>query len=68
MKAQIEQQLELVDNARETLNRGVKVCPDCVPIWLESARLEERLGNVSKARSTLEVGRLKNVQRAAAVA
>jgi pre-mRNA-processing factor 6 len=61
MKAQIERQLDLVDAARETLARGVKVCADCVPMWLESSRLEEALGSVSKARSLLEVGRLKNV-------
>jgi pre-mRNA-processing factor 6 len=61
MKAQLEQQLEHVDAARETLSRAVRVCADCVPLWLEASRLEERSGLVSKARSLLEVGRLKNV-------
>jgi len=62
VKAQVEAQLERNEAARETLARGMKLCVDCVPMWIEGARLEETLGNVSKARSLLEVGRLKITQ------
>ena len=55
IRAQIERQVGRSEAARETLARGVKVCADCVPMWLEAAELEESLGNVAKARSLLEV-------------
>ncbi len=59
VKAQLLERLELFDEARETLSKGTKACPDCVPVWLGAARLEETRGNVSKARSILEIARLK---------
>ena len=62
IKAQLEEKLERYDAARETLARAVKLCPDCVPIWLTAAHLEERQGLGGKARSMLEVARLKNTQ------
>ena len=61
LRAQTERVMGQPDAARETLARGVKACAECVPMWLEAARLEESRGLVSKARSLLEVGRLKNV-------
>jgi len=61
IKGQIERQLGKMNDARETFARGVKVCSDCVPMWIEASRLEESQGCISKARSLLEVGRLKNV-------
>lgn len=50
-----------MDAARDTLARGMKSCVECVPMWLEASSLEEREGLVAKARSLLEVARLKNV-------
>ena len=62
IKAQIEERLERFDAARESLARAVKMCPDCVPVWSGAAALEEKQGQGSKARSILEVARLKNTQ------
>ena len=59
IKAQLLERLENYDAARETLSKGTKACPDCVPVWLGAARLEEARGQVSKARSILEIARLK---------
>lgn len=59
IKAQLLERLENYDAARETLSKGTKACPDCVPVWLGSARLEQAQGAVSKARSILEIARLK---------
>lgn len=41
-------------------NRGIKACPDSIPLWTLSAKLEMRLGHLPKARSILEKARVKN--------
>lgn len=46
--------------AREALAVGVKKCPQSVPLWLMSARLEEEVGVRIKARALLEKGRSLN--------
>jgi pre-mRNA-processing factor 6 len=43
-----------VDAARLAYAAGIKRCLDCVPLWVSAARLEERAGNVAKARALLE--------------
>ncbi|KAK3931821.1 Pre-mRNA-processing factor 6 [Frankliniella fusca] len=62
MKGQIEVQKNLKDAARETYNSGLKKVPagQSVALWLLLARLEESSGLLTKARSVLEKGRLKN--------
>lgn len=62
MKGQIEDQKKEKDAARETYNTGLKKVPagQSVPLWLLLARLEEHAGLLTKARSVLEKGRLKN--------
>lgn len=46
--------------ARENFNKALTHCSKCVPLWIMSARLEERAGMLIKARSKLERGRLLN--------
>ncbi|XP_034238152.1 pre-mRNA-processing factor 6 [Thrips palmi] len=62
MKGQIEDQKRERDAARETYNKGLKKVPaaQSVPLWLLLSRLEEQSGLLTKARSVLEKGRLKN--------
>lgn len=38
----------------------IKKCPSSVPIWRLLAHLEEKRGLLTKARSVLEKGRLRN--------
>jgi hypothetical protein len=38
----------------------LKRCPTSIPLWLLSARLEEKAGAVTRARAILERARLKN--------
>lgn len=46
------------DAARLAYAAGIKRCMDAIPLWVAAARLEERAGNVAKARALLEqVGR-----------
>jgi len=51
--------LKDVDRARKYVKAGLKECPRSVPLWLLSARAEEQAGGENKARSTLELARLK---------
>ena len=39
---------------------GIKRCLDAAPLWVAAARLEERAGNLPKARALLEQARLRN--------
>ena len=52
------------DAARLAYAAGIKRCLDCIPLWVSAARLEERAGNVAKARALLEQARLKNPKNA----
>jgi pre-mRNA-processing factor 6 len=45
--------------AKQMYREGVQRCPTSVPLWLLSSRLEEKLSGVTKARSVLELARLK---------
>ncbi|RMX50454.1 hypothetical protein pdam_00018315 [Pocillopora damicornis] len=60
MKGQIHEELDQLDNARESYKLGTKKCPHSVPIWLLLAKLEENAGHATKARSVLEQARQKN--------
>ena len=46
--------------ARENFNKALTHCSKSVPLWIMSARLEERAGMLIKARAKLERGRLLN--------
>ncbi|GMH51686.1 hypothetical protein TrRE_jg11345, partial [Triparma retinervis] len=51
------------EEGRKWYERGIKECgggEGGVILWIGVARLEERLGRIGKARSLLELGRLKN--------
>ena len=52
-----------VNEGRNWYERGIKECGSTeggVVLWISVARLEEKAGRVGKARSLLELGRLKN--------
>lgn len=40
----------------------LKKCPHSVALWLLLSRLEERVGQLTRARAILEKARLKNPQ------
>ncbi|WVQ82167.1 hypothetical protein IAT38_004295 [Cryptococcus sp. DSM 104549] len=46
--------------AQEAYTQGCRACQKSVPLWILSARLEEKGGRVIKARSVLERARLFN--------
>jgi pre-mRNA-processing factor 6 len=46
--------------ARAAYAQGCKACPKSIPLWILSARLEEKAGVVIKARGLLEKARLFN--------
>jgi pre-mRNA-processing factor 6 len=48
--------------ARAAYAQGCKSCPRSIPLWILSARLEEKAGVTIKARSLLEKGRLYNAK------
>ncbi|KAJ8601098.1 hypothetical protein CTAYLR_007845 [Chrysophaeum taylorii] len=50
----------LVAAARDVYRRGVQRCPKSAPLWKLAAALEERAFGPTKARSILELARLKN--------
>jgi len=57
-----------LERARKFYQRGLQSCPNNVILWIQASRLEERAGEfdsslrsgVTKARSLLELSRLKN--------
>lgn len=49
-----------IRSCRQWYKTGLRHCPTCIPLWIQSARYEERVANAMKARSVLELGRLKN--------
>ncbi|KAJ4306084.1 U4/U6 x U5 tri-snRNP complex subunit Prp1 [Collariella sp. IMI 366227] len=57
MKGQIYEDLNAPAQAREAYSTGVRAVPSSVPLWLLYSRLEERSGNVVKARSVLDRAR-----------
>lgn len=46
--------------ARDAYRQGLRNCPTSVPLWQLAARLELRTNGVVKARTLLELARLKN--------
>eukprot|EP00871_Galdieria_phlegrea_P002713 jgi/Galph1/3442/GphlegSOOS_G2112.1 len=48
-----------IDESRSVYTSGLKQCPNCVPLWISLARLEEKAGKVTKARAVLERARQK---------
>ncbi|KAK9898421.1 hypothetical protein P389DRAFT_166923 [Cystobasidium minutum MCA 4210] len=60
IKGQILQSKGDKSGARETYALGVKKCPNSVPLWILSARLEEESGLAIKARALLERARFHN--------
>ena len=46
--------------ARNAYAQGCKACPKSIPLWILSARLEEKAGVIIKARGLLERARLFN--------
>jgi len=46
--------------ARDFYQRGLRRCPKCAPLWIGAAALEERAFGATKARSILELARLRN--------
>ena len=44
----------------QAYQNGNRRCKGSIPLWRSSARLEEKLGSVGKARAILEQARLKN--------
>ncbi|KAJ0394493.1 hypothetical protein P43SY_009538 [Pythium insidiosum] len=48
------------DDAKKMYRAGLQHCPQSIPLWLLSSRLEEKAHGVVKARSVLEMARLKN--------
>ena len=53
--------LNNIEKARDFYQRGLKICPQCEVLWIMASLLEEKY-NVVKARSILDVSRLKNPQ------
>jgi pre-mRNA-processing factor 6 len=48
-----------LSRAREYYQKGLKQCPNSVPLWLLVVRLEEAARGANKARSMMELARLK---------
>ncbi|KAL3661512.1 hypothetical protein V7S43_013272 [Phytophthora oleae] len=48
------------EKAKKMYREGVQHCPKSIPLWTLSSRLEEKINGVTKARSVLELARLKN--------
>ena len=63
IKGQIYERRQELDKAREVYSLGVKKCPDSIPIWIMSARLEETTGNVMRARAILDKARIQNAKQ-----
>ncbi|KAG6610889.1 Pre-mRNA-processing factor [Phytophthora cinnamomi] len=48
------------EKAKKMYREGVQHCPKSIPLWTLASRLEEKMNGVTKARSVLEMARLKN--------
>ncbi|GBG24911.1 Pre-mRNA-processing factor 6 [Hondaea fermentalgiana] len=56
---------DAVQTARKLFLDGLKHCPHGVPLWLGAARLEREFVSPVKARSVLELARVKNADQPA---
>ncbi|KAF1335881.1 Pre-mrna-processing factor, partial [Globisporangium splendens] len=48
------------ERAKSMYRDGVQHCPKSISLWILSSRLEEKMNGVTKARSVLELARLKS--------
>ncbi|KAI9624055.1 hypothetical protein H4Q26_017066 [Puccinia striiformis f. sp. tritici PST-130] len=62
IKGQILESKEDVSGARSAYAVGTKKCPKCIPLWILSSRLEERVGMTIKARAIMERARHHNAK------
>lgn len=60
IKGQILESLNDNSGAREAYATGTKKCPNSIPLWIMSSRLEEKAGLAIKARAILERARFHN--------
>ncbi|CAI5731601.1 unnamed protein product [Hyaloperonospora brassicae] len=62
MAGQLYEALDPADyeSAKKIYREGIQNCPRSIVLWTLSSRLEEKLNGVTKARSVLEMARLKN--------
>ncbi|CAM9708855.1 unnamed protein product [Chrysoparadoxa australica] len=58
------QKAEMVSRARLYYQAGLRHCPSSIPLWVLASALEESQGKGSKARSTLELARMRNPKSA----
>lgn len=62
MRGQILEDRGEVVQARAAYAQGCRLCAKSIPLWILSARLEEKAGVTIKARSLLEKARLYNAK------
>lgn len=60
MLGQIEEQRNENDKAKAYYAQGLKFNPESVDLWINSALLEEKTGFIPRARSKLEMARIRN--------
>jgi len=60
MKGQILEQEDKYEDARDAYIAGTKRCPESIPLWILHSAIDEKRGQNTKARSTLDKARLKN--------
>jgi len=51
-----------IRRSREYFQRGLRHCPHSIPLWKLAAQLEEHHATIPKARTILELARLKNAK------
>ena len=54
MRAQLEERLGHTEAAKAAYQMGLRRCIHSTPLWTSLARLEERSGNLARARAFLE--------------
>ncbi len=54
MRGQLEERAGNRVAAKVAYNQGQKRCPSSAPLWTSLARLEEKEGNLARARAILE--------------
>ena len=57
---QLSQPLPDTSQSLSSLLLQLKKCPHSTPLWLLLSRLEEKVGQLTRARAILEKSRLKN--------
>ena len=60
IRGQILKDLGNVSGAKEAFALGLKKCPNSIPLWILSSKLEEKSGLAIKARALLERARFHN--------